>query len=86
MQPSEPILLDLSAFGSIFNRIMHTYSSQEHVIAYKARERGISSDVIRSYFDQKIEEVSVEFPDHALGWRLGRAEFLLWERFCELMI
>ena len=65
--------------------MMHNCSSQEHVIARKAKEKGISSDVIRSYFDEKIEEISIEYPNHTSNWRLGRAEYLLWEHFCEFL-
>ena len=65
---------------------MHEYSSQEPAITQKAIENGISTDIIHSYFDEKLEEITITHPNHPAAWRLGRAEYLLWEHFCERLI
>lgn len=62
---------------------MESYKSQEEVIARKAKEKGISLTALHAYFDRKIEQVTAEFPRKSSDWRLGRAEYLIWEHFCK---
>lgn len=62
---------------------MEIYVSQEEAISRRAVEEGIDMTTLNKLFESKIEEVTRRHPGQASDWRLGRAEYLLWEQLCE---
>jgi hypothetical protein len=61
------------------------YKSQQEAILRQAEEKKISLEDLNTVFDQKFDAIFQEHPGALPAWRLGRAEFLVWEKFCKFL-
>ncbi|KAL2060017.1 hypothetical protein VTL71DRAFT_9839 [Oculimacula yallundae] len=60
---------------------MEDYQSQESAIAAKARKNGITTQELNAVFERMLENVTREHGGKSVGFRLGKAEGLVWGHF-----
>jgi hypothetical protein len=62
------------------------YTSRYALIARHAGERNVDLTQVELFFEKKIKDIEAKYPnedDYTDHWRLARAEYLVWERFCK---
>lgn len=62
------------------------YASRHALIVRRAGERNVDLTLVEAFFEKKIKDIEANYPnedDYTEHWRLARAEYLVWERFCK---
>lgn len=64
------------------------YESRYALIVRRASERSVDLAHVKSFFEKKIKDIEARYlddDDYTDLWRLARAEYLVWERFCKIL-
>jgi hypothetical protein len=82
-QHTSPLSSHESKLESFAMELKETYESQEALIRRKARDCEDGKEIELS-LNNNIDDLNERYPDRSVAWRLARAEYLVWERFCKL--